>query len=176
MMKNHVYIATSLDGDIDWLTQQPGADPGDDFGYSEFIKGVDCIVMGRNSFEKVLSFSEWPYTNTRVLVLSSTLAQIPKGINGLVEGSVELYSGALVSLVGKLENEGCKGLYIDGGQTIQGFLRENLITDITITTVPILLGGGISLFGSVESSIDLQHITTKCYNNGFVQTSYKVKV
>ena len=105
------------------------------------------MVMGRNSMEMVMSFSEWPYKGKRVIVLSNTLKETPSKL----QDKVELYSGSLIKLVTELKNDGCKRIYIDGGKTIQSFINEDLITDITITKKPILLGEGLSLFGKNQA-------------------------
>lgn len=176
-MKVSVFIATSLDGfiarqngDIDWLMSAGDPDDTEDYGYKAFSDSVDCMVMGRNSLEKVLSFSQWPYEGKRVIVLSSTMKQVPPQ----VAGKVELYSGPLQNLVNTLKAEACRRLYIDGGKTIQSFLREGLVTDLTITTIPILLGEGLPLFGTTGRDIKLKHINTEAYPNGFVISTYEV--
>jgi len=176
-MKISVYIATSLDGyiarpngDIDWLMESDDSDGKEDYGYKEFSDTVDCMVMGRNSMEMVMSFPEWPYESKRVIVLSNRLKEAPS----LLQDKVELYSGSLTELVTKLKNDGCKRLYIDGGKTIQSFINEELITDITITKIPILLGEGLSLFGKTKHDIKLKHIETKSYASGFVKSTYEV--
>ena len=87
----------------------------EDYGYKEFSDTVDCMVMGRNSMEMVMSFPEWPYKDKRVVVLSNTLKVAPYSL----KDKVELYSGSLIKLVITLKNDGCKRLYIDGGKTIQ---------------------------------------------------------
>ncbi|WP_163836030.1 dihydrofolate reductase family protein [Spartinivicinus ruber] len=172
-MQVSAYIATSLDGfiakkngDIDWLMDAECQE--EDYGYENFIKTVSCLVIGRNTFEKILSFSEWPYPNKRVVVLSNIIKQLPD----LTKHKSELFSGELTSLIEKLSMEGEQRLYVDGGITIQSFLQLKLLTDITITKIPVLLGEGIPLFGSVISEVKLTHVETKIFNNGFVQTQY----
>lgn len=176
-MKVSVFIATSLDrfiarkdGDIDWLMDVGEAEPGEDYGYKVFNDTIDCMVMGRNSMEKVLSFPEWPYEGQRVIVLSNTLTTVPDALSG----KIELYSGSLSNLVKGLESEGAKRLYIDGGKTIQSFLSEGLVTDMVITTIPVLLGEGLPLFGEIPHDIKLKHISTTTYPNGLVQSNYEV--
>lgn len=168
-------IATSLDGfiarengEIDWLPDL--GDESEDYGFSEFFSSIDCLVMGRNSLEVVLAFPDWPYEGKRVIVLSSSMKQIPEK----VEGKVELYSGSLADLLEKLSTEHCSRIYVDGGRTIQSFLNEGLLTDITITTIPVLLGKGIRLFGEVKEDIFLGHNDTKSFPSGFVQSSYEI--
>jgi dihydrofolate reductase len=133
------------------------------------------MLMGRNSMEMVMGFiatgvAEWPYEGKRVVVLSNTLKQAPAQL----ADKVELYSGSLTELAQRLEHEGCKRLYIDGGKTIQSFLHEGLITDLTITTIPVLLGEGLPLFGNTGRDIKLKHVKTEAYASGFVQSSYEI--
>jgi len=178
-MKLSVFIATSLDGyiarpdgDIDWLEKAVKAhDPGEDYGYTKFMSTVDCIVMGRNTFEKVLAFPEWPYVGKRVVVLSRTLTAIPEQ----AAGKVELSAGPVEQLVAKLRSEGYDRIYIDGGKTVQSFLRAGLVTDMTLTRIPILIGSGLPLFGELPGDIHLDQIETKTYPSGFVQSRYEVR-
>ncbi|MCU7837165.1 MAG: dihydrofolate reductase family protein [gamma proteobacterium symbiont of Taylorina sp.] len=176
-MKVSVFIATSLDGfiartngSIDWLIAVDEQDSSEDYGYQEFYDSIDCLIMGRNSMEKIIDFPEWPYENKRVVVLSSTLVEVP----AQHVDKFELYSGSLTELVKQLEIDGCESLYIDGGKTIQSFINNGLVTDITITTIPVLLGEGLPLFGKIRQDIKLTHIETKSYPNGFVTSTYEI--
>lgn len=182
-MKASVYIATSLDGFIarengglDWL---PGAEEGDtgngesgdeDYGYHEFIDSVDVLVMGRNTYELVLSFGKWPYGGKRVVVLANHPILIP---NELAE-TVESRSCSPAQLVNELSESGARHLYIDGGKTIQGFLNAGLIQEITITKIPVLIGSGIPLFGPLDKDQKLAHMETRSFDNGLVQSRYEV--
>lgn len=176
--KASVFIATSLDGfiarpdgSIDWLNEANAAVPkGEDCGYAEFIEPIDVLVMGRNTFETVLTFDEWPYENTRVVVLSSRPLSIPATLPGSVSASSES-PGMLVE---RLAAEGARHLYVDGGITIQRFLAAGLIDDITITLIPVLLGRGRPLFGPIENDITLAHVATRTFDFGFVQVKYRV--
>ena len=173
-----VFIATSLDGYIaredgklDWLDAANATVPEDeDCGYYDFMKTVDVLVMGRKTYEKVLSFGMWPYGDTSVIVLSSNEIEIP---NDLIQ-SVSCSSESPKELCERLANEEAKRIYVDGGITIQRFLAEGLINDVTITVIPIVLGSGKPLFGIVEKDIPLKHISTKTYDFGFVQLTYNV--
>ena len=181
-MKASVYIATTLDGYIarpdgalDWLPgsgEAEGASEVEEHGWAAFWDSVDCLVLGRNTFEKVLELSPdlWPYEGKRVIVLSRTLTAVPEEL----EGKVDLYAGDPGALVEKLAEEGHERLYVDGGVVIQSFLRQGLITDISITTIPVLIGEGIPLFGPLEEDILLKHVETKTYTSGFVQSTYEV--
>ena len=138
--------------------------------YDEFIASVDGLIMGRKSFKKVLSFSIWPYENVPVVVLSSQDVEIPDNLRG----KVKVDGGDPIDIVSRLESAGNKHLYVDGGATIQRFLQSGLITDITVTQIPVLLGDGIPLFGSINVEIPLKHVETASSSNGFVQSRYQV--
>ena len=171
---NYVYIATSLDGfiatpdgGVDWLDEIPNPDQSD-FGYAEFIKHIDAIIMGRNSFEKVLTFGVWPYEKP-VFVLSNCLQNVPEE---LVD-SAEILSGHTPrTLVNYLDGRGYHNLYVDGGHTVQTFLADDLIDEMTITRVPILLGEGIPLFGKLATQLKFQHQKTELFNNALVKSTY----
>ena len=174
-MKASVFIATSIDGYIarpdgglDWLP----ADGGEPHGFEEFYASVDALVLGRNTFEIVLALAldTWPYGKKPVIVLSNTLTELKAP-----EGAVcELMSGAPQEIVSNLAQRGMKHLYIDGGVTIQGFLKAGLIQRLIITRVPVLLGSGIPLFGSLPQDIRLEHVATRSYATGLVQSEYLV--
>lgn len=172
-----VFIATSLDGfiarpdgNLDWLIG--AADPADDHGYADFMAGIDTLAMGRNTFEKVLTFGEWPYLGRRVVVFSRTLTR--QTLPAALAGAVELFSGSVAELAAHLERSGARSVYVDGGQLIQGFLGAGLIDAITLTRIPVLLGSGIPLFGPVPQDIRLEHVHTRAYESGFVQSTYRV--
>jgi len=177
-MKISAYIATSLDGfiarkngDLDWLPGSDGTnDSGEDFGFSEFMASVDVLVMGRNTFDLVLTFGKWPYADKAVIVLSRQLSRLPKN----TPDSVTLKSCSIDELCVELEQAGVKHVYVDGGKTIQNFLNAKQLDEITITRVPVLIGGGIALFGELENDIPLRHLHTIPFHNGFVQSKYRI--
>lgn len=177
LLKASVFIATSLDGfiarengDVDWLPP-PGADGTDeDYGYKAFIDSVDVLLMGRRTFEKALSFGEWPYGQKPVIVLSRRTLKIPKHL----ARSVEVMWGAPEDLVQELAGRNFMHAYIDGGKTIQGFLERGLIQQLIITRVPILIGDGIPLFGPLALDIKLRHVHTRQFGSGLVQSRYDV--
>jgi dihydrofolate reductase len=176
-MRVSVFIATSLDGfiaredgGIDWLPSDESFD-GEDHGYQEFIDSVDALVMGRNTYELVQSFGiDWPYGEKPVFVLTTRPLEIPENI----ADSVSVLSGSPAEIVQRLEEQGYQHLYVDGGATIQGFLREGLIQTLIITRIPVLLGGGIPLFGAIPHDIRLRHIETRQFDNGLVQSKYEI--
>ena len=176
-MKKSIYIATSLDGfiarengDLDWLPGSDGNAGDEDFGYKDFFDSVDVMIMGRNTFEKVLSFGEWPYSEKKVIVLSKVLKQIPAG----VKGDVEIKSGSPDEIIKELITQGYKHAYIDGGKTIQNFLQAGQIDEMIITRVPVMLGKGIPLFGPLNNTIELKLLQTTSFQNGFVQNHYLI--
>lgn len=176
MTTGHVYIAASLDGyiarldgNLDWLMKQPTE--GENFGYDDFMESVDGLVMGRGTYEKVLSFGEWPYARP-VMVLSNSLTQAE--IPGMLEGKVRVSGAPPADVMQELEDEGWDRAYVDGGKVIQSFLRAGLIADMIITHVPILLGSGIPLFGPVDQDIDLTHLETRAFASGLIRSHYEV--
>ncbi len=176
LISGHVFIAASLDGyiaksdgGIDWLLSRD--DPSEDHGYSDFIKDIDGLIMGRGSFEKALIFDPWPYA-IPVIVMSKSIKQ--EDLPTRLQGRVRIVSLAPTQLMKDLEMKGWRKVYVDGGQVIQSFLREKLIADMVITMVPVLLGGGRPLFGALTEEVSLMHLKTKVFPSGLVQSSYKV--
>jgi dihydrofolate reductase len=104
------------------------------------------------------------------VVLSSRFSSDPRNLSEGVEG----ISCSPRELVRRLSLAGTRHVYVDGGRTIRGFLNSSLIQKMTITRIPILIGDGIPLFGPLDSDIDFQHIETKTYPRGFVQSTYRV--
>jgi dihydrofolate reductase len=173
-----VFIAMSVDGFIarpdgetDWLHKPEYASAeGGGFGYTAFMSSIDAMVIGRKTFEKVLSFPTWPYKDMPVVVLSSQELRIPD----MLRGKVTTASGSPGEVVSQLATEGKQHLYIDGGVTIQRFLQAKLIHDLTLTQIPVLLGSGIPLFGTIGLELSLRLLETKGFDNGFVQSRYQV--
>lgn len=176
--KCSVFIATSLDGyiarsngSIDWLTEaNKSIPPGEDCGYSKFMADVDALVMGRNTFEQVLTFDSWPYGSTPVVVMSQREISLPPNL----PQSVSVSNKTPTALVAWLSGQGARKIYVDGGLTIQSFFAAGLIDDITITVIPVLLGSGRPLFGSLPTDVRLEHESTSAFKFGFVQSRYRV--
>ncbi|MDP2634575.1 MULTISPECIES: dihydrofolate reductase family protein [unclassified Pseudoalteromonas] len=174
-MTNKVFIATSLDGyiagknnELDWLEVDP-APESMDMGYQAHVDSIDALVMGKNTMELIAAMDiDWPYDKP-VFVLSRTLKALPKKLSG----KVFLVNDDIKSIEQAINKQGYKNLYIDGGLTIQSFLNEDLIDEMVITTIPILLGGGLSLFGALASSLDFRCIEAKTFTNGVSQNHYK---
>jgi len=172
-MTNWVYIATSLDGFIatldgglDWLFALPNPE-NDDYGYGDFIAQMDAIVMGRNTFETVLGFDEWPYTKP-VIVLSHQLKTVPDR----VRGQAEIMAGDVVQIERQLNQRGYTNLYIDGGNVIQHFLQSDRIDHLVLSRIPIILGQGIPLFKTLDLSLSFNHVATTTYPSGLVKSHY----
>jgi dihydrofolate reductase len=167
-----VFVGASVDGfiarpngDLDWLPEDP-----EPHGYDELMASVDALVMGRNTFEKVLTFGAWPYGDKRVVVLSSR----PVDLSAAVGGVVEHMAGPPAEIVSQLAARGAHHLYVDGGITIQRFLRAGLVERLIVTRVPVLIGEGIPLFGSLPRDVRLRHVMTRHYPSGLVQSEYHV--
>ena len=172
-MRASVFIAASVDGFIarpngalDWL-------PGDDVephGYTEFMATVDALVIGRNTFETILTFGVWPYGTKPVIVLSAN----PSALTAPDGAVCDMMTGTPSEIVARLAQRGMKHLYVDGGVTIQGFLAAGLIQRLIITRIPVLLGAGIPLFGYLSHDIRLEHAATRAYPSGLVQSEYLI--
>jgi len=174
-MKTSVFVGTSLDGFIarpdgafDFLTTGSDGD-GSSNGFNDFFSTVDAVLMGRNTYEVVLPFPEWPYGLTPVFVLTNR--PLPPPARGAV---VEQISGEPGDVLSRLSTRGFEHVYVDGGSTIQQFLRAGLIDRLVITRVPVLVGAGISLFGAIDSDVRLVHVATRELRGGAVQSEYEV--
>lgn len=184
-MKCSAYIATSVDGfiatkegGVDWLHAAGNGKElkgeNADMGFGAYLGSVDCMIMGRKCMETIsamnLSEEQWPYGDLRIIVLSNTLKVVPDNM----EGKIELFSGDLFSLVESLNQKGFKHAYIDGGTTIQSFIKLKLLSEISITKAPVLLGDGVPLFGKLDQHIRLDQAQATCFENDFIQIKYRV--
>jgi dihydrofolate reductase len=167
-----VFVGTSVDGfiarqngELDWLPEG-GGEP---HGYNEFFASVDALVIGRKTFETVLAFDPWPYGDKRVVVLSSRPVDL-----SVARGVVEQMAGDPADIVAKLAASGAHHLYVDGGITIQRFLRAGLVRRLVITRVPVLIGEGVPLFGSLPKDVRLTHVATRDFPSGLVQSEYRI--
>jgi dihydrofolate reductase len=172
-MRASVFVGVSVDGfmarangDLDFLP--PGG--GEPHGYEEFIATVDALVIGRKTFDTVLTFDTWPYAKPVFVLSTRPLATSPAG------AVVERMWGTPADIVSQLAARGIEHIYVDGGITIQRFLQAGLIQRLTITRVPVLIGTGIPLFGAIEHDIALTHLATRAYPSGLVSSEYAVAV
>ena len=154
-MTNYVYIATSLDGliadkndGLTWLDQLETPDLGD-YGFAPFMEKIDALIMGSTTYEMVLSFGvDWPYAKP-VFVLSTRLTDVPEEL----VGKVEFVRGDVREVIEGLQARGFNDFYVDGGRVIQDFLRADLIDEMILSTFPVLLGGGVPLFGELAAPL-----------------------
>jgi len=176
MTTGHMFMAMSLDGfvaredfGLDWLMKQKTE--GEDHGNDAFIASVDGLVMGSGSFRTVLTFDDWPYEKP-VVVMSRTIKS--KDIPEELHDKVSVSALTPQQLMTSLSEKGWKRAYIDGGKIIQSFMREGLITDMTVTVIPILIGEGKRMFGPLDADIDLQLLDSKSFPSGLVTSRYEV--
>ena len=188
VMNVYVYIAVTLDG---YIARKDGSVDyldsfliqKEDYGYTKFFKSIDIVILGRKTYEKVLSFDvDWPYKSKKVIVLSSTLNKN----NGLPEKvkneSIEFFNGDIEALLNKISNDNntdknITNIYIDGGYTIRQFLSHSFIDYMILSIIPIVLGDGIPLFAQQNiKQIQFELIDSKSYNNGIVQNKYRSKL
>lgn len=173
--KNSVFIATSLDGYIadrngglDWLNAIENPD-NIDMGYGAFTAEIDALVMGRTTFETVCSYDmDWPYQKP-VFVLSNTMTEIPEKY----QNHAHLVKGSLKEVLAEIHQKGFPRLYIDGGRVIQSFLKEDLIDEMIITTFPILLGGGSSLFADLPNELKFECVESQLFLGQYVQNHFR---
>ncbi|MEP5570078.1 MAG: dihydrofolate reductase family protein [Halioglobus sp.] len=185
-MKCSVYIATSadgyiatVDGGVDWLDSAGNAEteerePMGDGGFSSYLDSVDCMVMGRRTMEKIASFNltpdQWPYREIPIHVLSKSVSKAPRSL----PGNVRMYSGTIPELYGELERSGFGHVYVDGGATITSFFQHDLIDELCVSQAPILLGGGLPLFGKIGKVVRLSEAKAQVFSNDFIQWKYTV--
>ena len=172
-------MALSLDGfiarengDLDWLpSKEDVAD--EDHGYHAFMDTVDALIMGRKTFEKVLSFGVgWPYKDKPVVVLSISEYTLPADL----PDSVSELGGSMTEIVAGLLQRGFEHVYVDGGITVQHFLRAGLVGRLILTIIPVVLGSGIPLFGAVDEDVRLTLVDHRSWPSGLVQLTYDVNV
>ena len=162
-----------LDGDLSWLTggADAGGPPDDgaggDFGFAEFVAGIDALVMGRGTYDVIAPMDEWPYQGKPVHVLSTTL-EAGADPRIVVHRSFE-------EAVAALEAAGYRRVYVDGGRTVHAFLAAGLISDLTLSRVPVLIGTGHTPFGALPADVALEHRRTEVFPGGMVQSSYAVR-
>ncbi|MDQ3157709.1 MAG: dihydrofolate reductase family protein [Actinomycetota bacterium] len=176
-----VFIGVSLDGmiarpdhNLDWLTDPP-ANPNHAPGhegpacppdYDGFMADIDHLVMGRRTYQKILTFDGWPYAAKQVIVLGTSLKRDSDDRITICHGIDET--------VDLLNTRNAHGVYVDGGQVVQEFLRHDLIDELIIGTAPVLIGDGIPLFGSLSRDVRLTHLGTSFGDSGMTSTRYAV--
>ena len=172
-----VYIAASLDGyiadaegGVEWLDCVP-TPPGDDLGFFDFMAGIDALVMGRVSYETVIGFDQgWIY-NKPVYVWSSGSVTVPEEL----EGRVFPVRGTVAEVQASLAADGLRHLYLDGGRTVQSFLEVDAVDELIITRIPMVLGGGVPLFGHLDAGLLFDHVKTEVLAEHLVKSHYRRK-
>ncbi len=174
-MKTFVFVGTSLDGfiarkdgDFSWLI--PFQNEEVHRSYNQFIHGIDAIVIGRGTYDAVVNLDPWPY-NKKVFLLSNSIKQIPNSL----KDKISLISMKPAEVLAHLRDLGHLHIYVDGGKTIQSFLKEDCIDEIIITRVPVLIGSGIPLFDNLDFDIQFTHVDTEVFVNGLVKSRYRRK-
>ncbi|WP_324273424.1 dihydrofolate reductase family protein [Blastococcus brunescens] len=174
----HVFLGMSvdgfiarLDGTLSFLDADGGGGPpddgeGGDFGFADFVAGVDAIVMGRSTYDFIAPFDDWPYQGRPVHVLSTTL-------DPGADPRITVHR-SLDDAVAALTAGGVRRAYVDGGRTVHAFLRAGLIADLTLSRVPVLIGTGLTPFGELAADIPLEHVRTQTFRGGMVQSTYRV--
>ena len=153
-----------LDGDLDWLVSRGEA--AGDIGFTDFLATVDALLMGRGTYEAIVDFPEWPYGKTPVHLLSSTFAGEDRRLAGVHR--------TLDDSIAALTAAGHRRVYVDGGATVRAFLARGLIRELTLSSVPVLIGSGFTLFGSLPHDVELEHLGTRVIGGSMVQTHYRV--
>ena len=170
-----VFCGLSLDGFIarpddtlDFLDGPGDVGSHEDHGYHDFIARIDALVMGRRTFDVVLSFGQWPYGDLPVFVLTHRPlpSDLPQGAN------VTPMQGDPADIVAALEARGLPRIYLDGGQTIQTFLADGFVDEMILTRLPVLIGQGISLFGPTPRDLWFRHHDTRVIGS-MVQSTYR---
>ncbi len=176
-MRASVFVGTSLDGfiarkngSLDFLPTV-GGDPN---GYEDFIATIDACVIGRKTYKWVLGWmrrtgGRWPYEKP-VIVLSHkpSRVRIPK------TAKCEVLNCSPEKAVALLQKRGVRHIYVDGGKTIQAFLRAGLIDRIIVNRFPVLIGQGVPLFGELPHDLRLRHVSTEAFPRGLVKSEYRV--
>lgn len=166
-----VFIAMSIDGfiaapndDLTFLSMVEKE--GEDYGYNQFHESIDTVIVGRKTYDKVLSMNvPFPHSNKECFVITRN-----KNLNN---SSITYYSDSLVDLINTLKQKQGKNIFIDGGaQLVQALMQENLIDEYIVSLIPIVLGAGTMLFkdGAIEQKLKLVNVHS--YDTGLVQLHY----
>jgi dihydrofolate reductase len=167
-----LYISTSLDGYI--ATKDNSLDflsivgqEGEDYGYNDFVESVDTVIIGRKTYEKVISMGyDYPHTDKDVYIITKT--ERPS------IGKFNFYTGDLISLVNSLKKHSGKNIYCDGGAEIANeIIKKDAVDEYIISVIPILIGDGIRLFKDGRPEQKLVLVSSKQFDTGLIQLHYK---
>jgi len=170
--KVFLYIATSLDGYI--ATKNENLDflslveqEGEDYGYADFIKTVDTVIVGRKTYDKVLSMGfDFPHADKESYIITRT----PKP----AIGNIQFYTENLEALILKLKEKDGQNIFVDGGAEIVNLMmNDNLIDVFCVSIIPVLLGDGISLFQDNRPELQLKFVRSETFKSGLVQIWYQ---
>lgn len=178
-MKVTYYVAASVDGFIadaagglGWLSAVEAED--EDYGYGEFLSSVDGLVMGRRTFEDILSFGPWPYGNRPARVFSRRRKS--ERTEPGIELPARFTDAPPVEAIRELEEAGVGHLWLVGGGALAGgFLEDGLLTDIVLSVVPVVLGAGVPLFHAMDPRRPLGLVSSRAFPSGLVQSTYQVR-
>jgi dihydrofolate reductase len=169
-MRVSVFVGVTIDGfiaredgSLDYLAPWES----EEHGYEAFMRSIDALVIGRATYDTVLGFDAWPYEGKRVVVLTHR-PFAPRR-------DETRHAGALAPLLSRLATEGVRGVYLDGGVAIRQGLDEDLVDDMTLSTVPLLLGAGRPLFGGRPDTKSWTLASVRSYPSGLVQARYERK-
>ena len=169
MKKVIAYIAVSLDwyiarrdGSVDWLDKFNN----EDYGFNQFIEGIDCALMGYNTYAKMLEFGPDAFKGRKHYVFSRK-----EGLKS--HGEVEFVRGDLEKVVSKLKSSADKDLWLmGGGGLIKSFLSSNMVDELIIFVMPEILGSGLELFPQIGATMSLELKNTHTHQNGVVMLHY----
>lgn len=163
-----VYIAASIDGfiaadndDLGFLASVEKE--GEDYGYAEFVSTVDTVIMGRKTYDKVLSFGiPYPHSERKTYVITRSTKES--------KDNIVFYNGSLSDLVSELKSKNGKKVFVDGGaQIVNEFLKLDLVDEIIVSYVPVILGSGTQLFNNQGAPSKWKTISAKQFETGLVQ-------
>jgi dihydrofolate reductase len=169
-----LFIATSLDGyiakpndDLSFLSVVE--QEGEDYGYANFVDTIDAVIVGRKTYDKVLSMGvDFPHADKDAYIITRT----PRP----AIGNVKFYTGNLKMLVEELKAKDGKNIFCDGGaEIVNELLKEQLFDELIISVIPILVGSGTKLFHDGRPEQKLELVSVKSFEKGLTQLHYKCK-
>ncbi len=174
-----IHMVSSLDGiiakkdnSVAWFDTSSNYDKGvNGQEPEEFLKTIDCYVMGSRTYEHALELSKsygWAYGDKPTIVLTKRNLKIDRQ-------NIEFYFGDLYKLVNERLKPNYKNVWVVGGSILtKDFIRLKLADEIRVSILPIILGDGLSFFDHVEQEQALHLKDTTAYKNGMVELCYKI--
>ena len=178
-----IHMAASLDGfiarkdgSVDWLETSDRFEGGEVLApeaVAEFLRTIDCYVMGSRTYETALGFEAkglgWPYGEKATFVL--TRRELRKA-----SSTVEFYAGDLQRLVDQRLRPSFRSIWFVGGGAVSGeCLRRGLADELRYSILPVLIGDGIAFFEELGRDVALHLLEVKAYQSGTVALRYEVK-